>query len=322
MNKIKFLIKILFALILFVGLVSVAHAQYDYKPLENIPGSEGVADFPGFIMGLYKFVIWTVGIAALLMITIGGFLYLTSEASGNTSKLATAKKLVVDALIGLFIALAAYLVLFVINPDLVNIKINFQPINLRSGTGTTGTTGTTTPGTGGASSTGGKISGGGTGKCEVLPASNPCGTQNLSQSCSTFSSNASQMSQICNRESDGGNPIKASGTDLCIDGNSWSIGLFQINMINSAGSAGCNGSDIFETAAAGNLMDCAAPKVTNSKGLTYCPRRNCKVKNQDAYNKCKTKLQNPQTNIQAACGLYQTGGYGRWENSAKICGIN
>lgn len=319
MNNRKTLVLVMFfTLAFFVGLLSVAHAQYDYKPLENIPGSEGVVDFPGFILGLYKFVIWAVGIAALLMITIGGFLYLTSEASGNTAKVDTAKKIIQDALIGLFIALAAYLILFVINPDLVNIKINLQPISLRSGTTTPGTSGT---GTGGPGSTGGGGSGG-TGKCEVLSASNPCGTQNLSQNCSAFSGNASQMSQICNRESNGGDPISASGTDLCSDGNSWSIGLFQINMINSAGSAGCNGSDIFETAAAGNLMDCAAPKVTNSNGLTYCPRRNCKVKNQDAYNKCKAKLQNPQTNIQVACGLYQTGGYGRWANSAKICGIN
>ncbi|MFH0969727.1 MAG: hypothetical protein V1804_04420 [Patescibacteria group bacterium] len=283
---------------------SNAATSYNYTPIEPIPGFEDQSNnFASFIESLYKFGIWTVGIAALLMITIGGFMYMVS--AGNTSKMDVAKKVIINAIIGLIIALTAYLILYIINPDLVKINLTLKPL-----------------GAGVPSTVTGKPSG--AGKCEVLPSSNPCGTQNLNQGCSSFSSNANQMSQICNIESTGGNPIAESGTDRCKDGNAWSIGLFQINMIASASSIGCNGKEIFSVSGSGAQGECLEYK-TNSNGLKYCAVRNCSVINQAKYNECKTKLQNPQTNIQVACSLYSasgSGGYKPWINTANRCGIN
>ena len=103
-------------------------ATFDYKLLEDFPGVSGMkagtgfTDLPGLISALYKFGIWTVGIAALLMLVIGGFMYMTS--AGNTSRVGSAKGVIGDALLGLLAALGAFLLLYVINPDLTKINLN------------------------------------------------------------------------------------------------------------------------------------------------------------------------------------------------------
>ena len=126
-------------------------ADYKYTPLEHIPGFESAgSDFPAFVLGLYQFGIWVIGICAILMITVGGFMYLIS--AGNTSKMENAKKIITDALLGLIIALGAYFLLYTINPNLVNVTINIKP--LTTGTGTTGVG--TTGGKPGVGTTGGE----------------------------------------------------------------------------------------------------------------------------------------------------------------------
>ncbi len=135
-----FKILIFLAIIFFAGAIfdfsfsAYAQNTYDYIQLESIPGFEDSgSDLKSFIESIYKFGIWTVGIAAVLMITIGGFMYLTS--AGNTSKMDVAKKVVTDAIIGLVVALGAYLILYVINPDLIKINISMDQLGTSSGTG-------------------------------------------------------------------------------------------------------------------------------------------------------------------------------------------
>jgi hypothetical protein len=214
MNKNNFWIKLFFIVALFIaaGLLFSFSAKaqsnyFQYTPMEKLPGSEGVADFPGFVAGIYKFGIWTVGIAALLMLTIGGFMYMTS--AGNMSKNSVAKDIIRDALIGLVIAFSAYLILYVINPDLIKINVSLKPL----GTGTSQTPG--------AGTTGGKS---GTGTCTPLTTGS-CAPENL-KACSW---DADKASAICNAES-GGKEGLASGVDICTDGKPFSIGLFQINL--------------------------------------------------------------------------------------------
>jgi hypothetical protein len=114
-------------LVAYCFLPSSALAAYNYTLMEKIPGFDiSGSDFPGYILAIYKFGIWTVGIAALLMITIGGFMYFTS--AGNTAKLGQAKQVIYDALFGLIIAMAAFLILYVINPDLVKVNISLKAV--------------------------------------------------------------------------------------------------------------------------------------------------------------------------------------------------
>jgi len=109
---------------------------FTYIPLEKLPGASDARTFPQYIEGLYKFGIWTVGLAALFMISVGGFIYLSS--GGNSSTMGTAKKYIWDALIGLSLALLAWLVLNIINPDLVNVNLSrFSQVGGSAETATT-----------------------------------------------------------------------------------------------------------------------------------------------------------------------------------------
>lgn len=119
---------VLFLLTTGVFLINISpvHAVYSYTPMENIPGFENVKDFPAYVLSITKFAIWAVGIAALFMITVGGFMYMT--AAGNTSRMDSAKKVIFDAVIGLIVVLSAWLLLYVINPDLVKVTISLIPM--------------------------------------------------------------------------------------------------------------------------------------------------------------------------------------------------
>lgn len=94
-----------------------------YQPLEKIPGAENLgSDLPGYIKNLYNVALVIVVLSAVFMLSVGGFMYLTS--AGNTSAITSAKGIIFDSLIGLAIALTAWVFLSVINPDLVNVSIS------------------------------------------------------------------------------------------------------------------------------------------------------------------------------------------------------
>lgn len=109
------------ALFLFsAGILKVrAAAPLVYTPMENIPGSGKTSDFFTYVSAIYRFGIWTIGISAMLMIMIGGYIYLTS--AGNTAQTGKAKNIITDAIIGLILAMVSYLLLYTINPDLVKL---------------------------------------------------------------------------------------------------------------------------------------------------------------------------------------------------------
>lgn len=130
MNKKSYALLILIFLILagFLLFSSGASAEYTYRPLEKIPGFETAEKFPEYLLAITKFAIWVVGIVALFMIIWGGFMYVTS--AGNTSRLDTAKRVIFDAFFGLIVALGAWLLLYVINPDLVKFESSMEPVNV------------------------------------------------------------------------------------------------------------------------------------------------------------------------------------------------
>jgi len=102
---------------------SATSAGLQYTLLEKIPGfaSTNGSDLPAYIIAIYKLGLAVVTLSAVLMISIGGFLYLTS--AGNTSSMGTAKGIIFDAVIGLVIALSSWVLLNVINPDLTTITL-------------------------------------------------------------------------------------------------------------------------------------------------------------------------------------------------------
>ena len=109
--------------------------QFTYTLLESLPGfysaNTTMTDLPGLILAIYKFGIWTVGIAGLFMLVVGGIMYMSS--AGNTSTASSAQGIITDALIGIVAALGAYLILYVINPDFTKINLNFTPVAVQDG---------------------------------------------------------------------------------------------------------------------------------------------------------------------------------------------
>ena len=73
---------------------------------------------PQYIAGIYNFGLMVAGFLAMVMIMIGGFMYIA--AGGNQTIIGKAKERIFNALIGLVILLLSYTILNTINPDLVN----------------------------------------------------------------------------------------------------------------------------------------------------------------------------------------------------------
>ena len=117
MKKIFF---IFLLLIIFYSLFFVRFTLADYKIEVAIPGGPAAGTevtLTDYIRYIYLFGLSLIGITALGALVYGGFTYMLSDTI--TSK-DDAKKYIWGAISGLVLALAAYLILNTINPDLVN----------------------------------------------------------------------------------------------------------------------------------------------------------------------------------------------------------
>lgn len=72
------------------------------------------------INGFYNYMVWLAGILAVIVIMVAGFQWVT--AAGNQSKIGEAKERITSAVIGLVLALGSYLLLYTINPKLIEIQ--------------------------------------------------------------------------------------------------------------------------------------------------------------------------------------------------------
>ncbi len=100
-----------------------AVANLNYTLLEKIPGQESTTgNLPGYVQAVLNATMMIIVLSAIFMVSIGGFLYLTS--AGNTSRANQAKGIITDAILGLILALTSYLILYIINPDLVTLRIS------------------------------------------------------------------------------------------------------------------------------------------------------------------------------------------------------
>ena len=98
-------------------------SMIDYTPLVNLPfiGS-GVQTIGGYLLSLFRLLIGLCGILAVVRMVICGF---EAIISLNPSARSEASSCVLGALTGLLLALSAWLLLYQINPTILN--TNFQP---------------------------------------------------------------------------------------------------------------------------------------------------------------------------------------------------
>lgn len=102
---------------------NAAASNLNYTLLENIPGQESASgSLPSYVQAILNATMIIIVLSAVFMISVGGFMYLTS--AGNTSQAGAAKGIITDAIFGLILALVAYLILFIINPDLVTLRLS------------------------------------------------------------------------------------------------------------------------------------------------------------------------------------------------------
>jgi len=131
--KNKILISIIISISLFVVngfLIPICTADQGYTPLESLPpigpSSGSSSDLASYLQWVFAFGVSIAGILAVLMIIIGGIQYIT--AYGNSSKIEDAKNRITQALLGLLLAISAWLILYTINPDLVKGTLNVPPL--------------------------------------------------------------------------------------------------------------------------------------------------------------------------------------------------
>ena len=279
---------------------------------------------------IVDFLITIAIVIATIIIVIAGIRLATS--AGNVQAKEDAKKYLTNAIIGLILVLASWLVIDTIMKILVQQEgslggsgVSFGPWNeLDCPRQPSVTPGDTTvfiqpnfDGLQDLNVTERAIGGaGGGGTCDTIDdPNNACHPSNLG----CFGANAENASQVCNKES--GGAAAMSQTDMCADGNSFSGGQFQINVLAHADRIpGCS-SDSFTTSGGGPQGSCLR-EVTNSNNVTYCAMWNCRFTSQSAYSACQQGALDQDLNTEIACDLYQeTGGFDPWRLSANLCGV-
>jgi len=108
------------------------------KPVKKTCNYIGGNLLPRYIKILYQFSIGVIAILAVIMIMIGGLGWIF--AAGNPGKIGKAKEQISSAIAGLILALCSYLILVLINPNLVNLNItglyNIQAVQEENWCGT------------------------------------------------------------------------------------------------------------------------------------------------------------------------------------------
>lgn len=101
--------------------VPIPHLSFSSVAVQG-PEGKRFMDIPflaQWIGGLMNYILGIITIIVVVMITIGGILYLTAGA--NTSRVTKAKTIMADAVVGMLLAMGTFLILRTINPTLVHL---------------------------------------------------------------------------------------------------------------------------------------------------------------------------------------------------------
>lgn len=86
----------------------------------GVGSASSVKGMANYIVIMYEFIISIIGVLSAIMIMYAGIMW--AAANGNSEKIGNAKQRLVNAIVGLVIALASFLILYTINPNLINIS--------------------------------------------------------------------------------------------------------------------------------------------------------------------------------------------------------
>ena len=129
-SKIKEMIVLLgLCFTLTFSITSIALAAEGYQPLVSLPGVQTereaitateTGDLSSYARNIFYLLLGITGVLAVVKIVIGGIEYMSSDIVGDKTE---GKDIINQALYGLIIALAAWLILNSINPQLLNFVI-------------------------------------------------------------------------------------------------------------------------------------------------------------------------------------------------------
>ncbi len=111
---------------------SNASSTGGFVSLTQLPAISDAADtnsLPQFLNTLYKICIGVGAVLAVLMIMFAGFLFMTSRGSVSSNE--KAKSYIQNAVLGLILLLSPTIVFGIINPDILNLDLNFDELKLR-----------------------------------------------------------------------------------------------------------------------------------------------------------------------------------------------
>jgi len=279
------------------------------------PQTCGTCEFVATVNNVMQFTVGLLILIAVAVFVYAGFLYVTS--AGNSSQIQTAHGLFGNVVIGIIIALAAYLIVNTVVQGLAKsgagglswtqiecvyptavASLSSYEIENEYGSGPLGLGGGANPQYGGSGI-------GYLAACKIS-GSGPCSVEALRNA--GFGDLAEDAARIVGLESGCGATAR-SGTDTTSNGESYSIGLWQINL--AAHSLSCNGE----------TLNCPAA----FKDAGYRNKYNVRVKeiiNRDLYDKCVTMASIPECNSAKAAELARNSGdMGDWACSAKRCGV-
>lgn len=127
MNRRIFLCTIAWSILLALpALASAQTNSTNFFPLANYQGSTPLQtaftskSLPQYFNALFSIAITVGAMAAVLRLVWAGYLYMGSDIWAQKNK---AKQVVTDTIIGLLLLLAVYLILFQINPCILNLNV-------------------------------------------------------------------------------------------------------------------------------------------------------------------------------------------------------
>ncbi|KND47986.1 MAG: hypothetical protein AB201_00065 [Parcubacteria bacterium C7867-006] len=132
-NIYKNLAKISVSIVLLLFLTNTAYALDDYTVLTPLPGTVSsctgnncTTNIDTYLPGMFNLMVGVAAGLAFIMITLGGITYATSDALSGKSQ---GREWVTNAIVGLLLVIGAYVILYTINPKILEFKIDItEPI--------------------------------------------------------------------------------------------------------------------------------------------------------------------------------------------------
>lgn len=121
-----------------LALPGLALAQYEFTPLTNLPGLDQAAgsdSLPTFFNNLYRLCIGAAAVIAVLQIMRAGAYFMFNK--GSVAHNEKAKGLIMNSVLGLLLVLSPVIVFNIINPDILDLRLDVERIKPQNQSGIT-----------------------------------------------------------------------------------------------------------------------------------------------------------------------------------------